>query len=1458
MSAWANPFSAIRRHPFRSALAVLAAFLLLLSAGVAALLYTEPGRAALADYLASALSKPGEAEIAIDHLHGSLPTGIRIDRVAVSDSDGKWLEIRDLALDWSPMQLIHGRLQVDTARAGEVTVLRRPVSSATGARSSGGQGMPPIPTVLNSLAIDVLKLEKPVLGEAARLSVSGSASLLKTRVTAHLKADRVDGRRGHASLALDWDAPTGSLNIDAGLSEPSDGLVARLLDLPGKPPLDFSVAGDGPARDWRGNASLEAGPLLSANSSLAISVDPGFGLDMKGNATPGEPLGPDIAALMGPKTAFDLELRREASTSTWTVAVNELKSAAIAASGKAKLEIAAGRIDGTLDIAAIDGARLARFTGPAKFAKGRAKLDFQGPLTHPVVRLDGSLQNLAAEGFAASAGTIHAEVRPDRPFDASDARVAIQGKVSFDGFSTPSRALSDVLGGSPSLTVKDARLDGYSKLNVGQLAVAGANGDASASGRWAIDTNVLDSKGQIAIPDLRPFSDIAKRKIGGSLETRFRLARDTDGALDLTLDGGLRNASLEQPVIESLLGPDAGFSGKAVRQPDGALAISDLKVTSKGATATGNLSLPAGAKTLQGEYDLTVTDLKALNVADPAGPAGSLAVTGTISGPLGNPALEGRISFAGGTAGGVRVKQVDARYRIADVAAAPNGTVSLTGDAGDIAGISGKTDFRLADARLVLTQLALSALDTRAQGSLTIPLDGTPIDGSVTVKSDNIAAWSRLAGRQLKGSLDGKIRLSGAQKSQDASIDAGLTGLSLGGTISSARTRLKLTATDVSTTPRLKGAVVASGLQGGPANLAEARLAFDGSLSNLQYSLNASGTVRDGELALDAGGHLSRTDNVVRLSVARLAGKLGGVPVKLRQPVRMELAPTIDSGAIDLALGDGSLRGHYRQDEKAVSLRADVVSVPLASVWPSAPAATGKAVVDASVRLDGPVARPQGSLTFDATGLAAGEIKDAKAGLSLHLQGDIKDGKIDANGQIEGLAGVKSKLQISLPATLSISPVKFALDRQAQVSGSFTFAGPVGPAWGLAGVDRHRLKGHGDVAIALSGSLGNPQISGHVKLSDGHYENLDTGTILSDMQVVARLSNSSLTIEKATAKDGGDGEVSLTGGVDFGGAALANLNLAAHFHRARVVRRDELNATVSGDLDLTGNMDRRKIAGSMEVNEAQIALAGGLPPGIVEIPVQEIGTPPPGAVRAPAPTKPSKTDLDLRISMKNRIFVRGRGLDSEWGGNLTVTGTTAAPRVQGELHPLRGRYDFAGKVFKLSKGSIVFAGSEEINPSIDLTAERDATDLTAIIHVTGTAKHPKISLESTPPYPQDEILARVLFNKSTGRLSPTEAVQLAQAVGTLTGATGGGGIMDFARKMLDLDVLSFGGGGTDGKSAAEAGKYINDRVYVGVQGDAAGDTGVTVDVEITPHLKLEGDAGSGQNSELGLKWKQDY
>ena len=147
----------------------------------------------------------------------------------------------------------------------------------------------------------------------------------------------------------------------------------------------------------------------------------------------------------------------------------------------------------------------------------------------------------------------------------------------------------------------------------------------------------------------------------------------------------------------------------------------------------------------------------------------------------------------------------------------------------------------------------------------------------------------------------------------------------------------------------------------------------------------------------------------------------------------------------------------------------------------------------------------------------------------------------------------------------------------------------------------------------------------------------------------------------------------------------------------------------------------------------------------------------------------------------------------------------------------------------------------------------------------------KLSLSSEPELPRDEILAQILFGKSTNELGRLENLRLAGAVAQLAGfGSSEGGIFDMTRKALGVDVLRLNsptgqssGGQSDEEgmgagTSVEMGKYITDIIYVGVQqGMKQGSTAFIIQLEITPRTSLEL-RSEQQNTWGGIRWKYNY
>src|SRR5207248_1995797 len=80
----------------------------------------------------------------------------------------------------------------------------------------------------------------------------------------------------------------------------------------------------------------------------------------------------------------------------------------------------------------------------------------------------------------------------------------------------------------------------------------------------------------------------------------------------------------------------------------------------------------------------------------------------------------------------------------------------------------------------------------------------------------------------------------------------------------------------------------------------------------------------------------------------------------------------------------------------------------------------------------------------------------------------------------------------------------------------------------------------------------------------------------------------------------------------------------------------------------------------------------------------------------------------------------GLGINSRWTTNLQVGGFADAPRFTGGAELVRGDYDFAGRNFRLDRGTIRFRGESPPNPQLDIRASAQVQGLDANVLVQGT------------------------------------------------------------------------------------------------------------------------------------------
>ena len=568
-----------------------------------------------------------------------------------------------------------------------------------------------------------------------------------------------------------------------------------------------------------------------------------------------------------------------------------------------------------------------------------------------------------------------------------------------------------------------------------------------------------------------------------------------------------------------------------------------------------------------------------------------------------------------------------------------------------------------------------------------------------------------------------------------------------------------------------------------------------------------------------------------------------------------------------LPSGDFALSGSFSPEKMKGAIKLDALK--LEHFRPVAPALAGgeaSLLADVSGSPHAPLANFKFNLKdvlISGSSLPAIDLL-LDGDLGMHGKKRLLQAKLDMPEETQKALGLtRFALKGALPFT---SPGKGSIaqpDLKAPMDAVLSLAGRLEGLWKLVPSADMRLSGLADVDVHVEGTASAPVITAHASVDKGRFSDIMNGVGLRDIQLKADANKLDIVHKKAadrvtlslSARAGSKGTLEMGGWLDP--AAMA-LNIDGTMKSLAPLRRQDAKVMLSGTFGVQGTVTSPVVTADITVEKGEVQLAN-LPGS--SIPTLEIWTPEQAAKEKEATAETGR--LDVKVTIPNQFFVRGYGLDCEWGGQLLIDAPLNAPAVGGELKAVRGTLDILGKNFKLANGQIRFDGSWPVMPLINIDMEYEASSLTANILVTGTASKPKLTLTSKPALPQDEILSRIMFGQSANSLSHVQALQLAAGAASLVGF-GGPGVMDMGRKLLGVDVFKINSD-NDGEdsdvsnTSLEMGTYVRDNIYVGLdQGIGKNsDTGAVVEIELRPGLEAQARA-SGSDTEVGLEWKKNY
>lgn len=403
------------------------------------------------------------------------------------------------------------------------------------------------------------------------------------------------------------------------------------------------------------------------------------------------------------------------------------------------------------------------------------------------------------------------------------------------------------------------------------------------------------------------------------------------------------------------------------------------------------------------------------------------------------------------------------------------------------------------------------------------------------------------------------------------------------------------------------------------------------------------------------------------------------------------------------------------------------------------------------------------------------------------------------------------------------------------------------------------LEGGANLNVTVGGTASAPAVTGTASTSGARLVDVRRNLAVNGIAGSVEFNRDRAVISRLSGTLSPGGTVTINGSVGLTDGFAADLNIA--LDNATYVDGNLVTATVNGALNLSGPLlQGPKLAGNVTLLKANITVPASLPASLAGLNVEHRNAP--DDVRALLESLQPKggtqtstgITLDLTLTARNNIFVRGRGIDAELGGSLTIRGSAADPVVTGGFEMRRGRIVILTKRLDFTTGKITFGGS--LVPILDLVASTSSDQTTINITVTGPANNPDIVFGASPSLPQDEVLARLIFGQSMSRLSALQIAQLADAVTQLAGG-GSNSLLQTLRSGLGVDDIDIN---TDesGQTSVSVGRYLNNRTYFQLeQGGSSGGAKASINLDVGRGVKLKGSAGS-EGGSAGIFYEREY
>jgi translocation and assembly module TamB len=355
-----------------------------------------------------------------------------------------------------------------------------------------------------------------------------------------------------------------------------------------------------------------------------------------------------------------------------------------------------------------------------------------------------------------------------------------------------------------------------------------------------------------------------------------------------------------------------------------------------------------------------------------------------------------------------------------------------------------------------------------------------------------------------------------------------------------------------------------------------------------------------------------------------------------------------------------------------------------------------------------------------------------------------------------------------------------------------------------------------------------------------------------------------------------DGNIDAWGRIALDSYRPTAIDVSLKMDKWPAINTPEYVAYTAANLRLSGALEAAKLGGKVEVLwgviKPDLAFLNSSdsikPDNTIEVVYNGVAPPPP----PPVPPSPladvvGNLAIDLIAQIHRDTWVKVAGSSAELEGKVHVRKRSGGPvTLVGAINTVRGQIALAGQPLTLQKGEVTFTGSSDIDPSLDIVAQRQLPQYTVSANIGGTAKKPILTLSSDPAMSQADILAVLMFGRPTGQLSGGQQASLQTQAATIAGSYAANQIGQSVADALGLQALQF----SVENGMAAVGTYLTQDVFLSASQNVApqaqqtpgqASQKATISYYLTKHIQIdtsESRSDLGNASELNLTWHTQY